>query len=154
MLAFAVELCARFVTATFDSFRPYLSAMPLREALAAYLLGGTEWSETQTGFLQLFARTAYYGDTELTDRFVRPIATSLRDMVHDILVQAAVRGEIREDVDLEATTRIVHALIIAVGDSQLLPYLNAYFQVHDEDVPPERTLQTLLALVLDGIGAR
>ena len=42
--------------------------------------------------------------------------------------------------------------MIAVGDSQLLPYLNVYFQVNDEDVPPERTLEALVALVLRGIG--
>ena len=75
-------------------------------------------------------------------------------MVHDMLVQAAERGEIRDDVDLEATVRLVHALTIAVGDSQLLPYLNTYFQIIDEDVPPERLMEALLALILRGIGTR
>lgn len=153
MLAFAVELCLRFVTDAFDEFRPYLLALPLREALTAYLAGGVEWSQAYMSLLQLFARAAYHGDPELTEPLVRPIATMLREMVHDILTQAAARGEIRDDVDLEATTRIVHALMIAVGDSQLLPYLNTYLQVNDEDVPPERTLDALIALLLHGIGA-
>ena len=73
-------------------------------------------------------------------------------MVHEILTQAAERGEIRADVDLEATTRVVHALTIAIGDSQILPYLNTYFQAVDEDVPPERVLDALLTLILQGIG--
>lgn len=154
MLAFAVELCLRFVTDAFDEFRPYLLALPLREALTVYLAGGVEWSQAYMSLLQLFARAAYHGDPELTEPLVRPIATMLREMVHDILTQAAARGEIRDDVDLEATTRIVHALMIAVGDSQLLPYLNTYLQVNDEDVPPERTLDALIALLLHGIGAK
>jgi hypothetical protein len=70
-----------------------------------------------------------------------------------MLTRAAERGELRTDVDLEATTRIIHALTIAVGDSQILPYLNTYFQVTDDAVPPERTLDALLTLVLHGIGA-
>ncbi len=152
LLDFAVELCARFVTDTLNSFRPYLAALPLRKALGGYLVGGIEWSQTQAGLLRLFARAAYHGDPSLAEPLVRPVATTLREIVGDILAQAVARGEIRPDVDLDATTRIVHALMIAVGDSQLLPYLNAYFQVTADEVPPERALDALLTLVLQGIG--
>ncbi len=154
LLTFTVELCMRFVADSFNSFRPYLVALPLREALAAYLAGGVEWSKTQVGLVQFLVRAAYQGDPTLADRVVRPIGTVMREMVHDILTQAAARGEIREDVDLEATARVVNALMIAVGDSQLLPYLNIYFQVNDEDVSPERILEALVALVLNGIGLK
>ena len=115
MLNFAIELCARFVTDILNSFRPYLAALPLREALTGYLVGGVEWGKTQAGLLRLFARAAYYGDPELAEPLVRPVATALRQMVHDILAQAAERGEIRQDVDLEATTRVIHALMIAIA---------------------------------------
>ncbi len=152
VLAFAIELCVRFTTDTFDSFRPYLAALPLREALTAYLVGGVEWSKTQTGLIQLFARAAYQGDPDLGDYLVRPIATTLREMIHDILSQAAAQGEIRDDVDLEATTRIIHTLMIAVGDSQLLPHLNTYLQVQDDNLPAERTLEALITLIVRGIG--
>jgi AcrR family transcriptional regulator len=151
MLTFAVELCVRFVTDAFSQFRPYLPALSLRDALVGYLAGGIEWSRTYASLLKLFARAAYHGDPELAEPFVRPIATLLREMVHDILTQAAERGEIRDNLDLEATTRIVHALTIAVGDSQLLPYLNTYFQVSDGDVSPERALEATISLILHGI---
>jgi len=154
LLTFTVELCMRFVVDSFNSYRPYLVALPLREALAAYLLGGVEWSKTQEGLVQFLARAAYRGDPTLVDQVVRPVGTMMREMVRDILTQAAARGEIREDVDLEATVRVVNALLIAVGDSQLLPYLNVYFQVNDEDIPPERTLEALVALILRGIGLK
>jgi AcrR family transcriptional regulator len=153
LLTFAVELCVSFMTDACDSFRPYLLELPLREALTIYLTGGVEWSQAMQGLIQFFARAAYYGDSQLAERVVRPIATALRELVHEVLGQALARGEIREDVDLEATARIVHALTIAVGDSQLLPYLNTYFQVVDEEVPPERVLDALLALILHGIGS-
>jgi AcrR family transcriptional regulator len=153
MLAFGVQVCTRFVSASFNEYRPFLSAMPLREALTAYLLGGVEWSRMHVGLLRLFARAAYHGDPELAETLVRPIADLLREMVHEMLTHALERGEIRPDVDLEAVARLIHALTIAVGDSQLLPYLNTYFQVVDEELGPERLLAALTGLVLDGIGA-
>jgi hypothetical protein len=71
-----------------------------------------------------------------------------------MLVHAIQRGEVRADIDLEATTRVLNALTIAVGDSQILPYLNTYFQVTSDEVPPERALNALIALVMDGIGTK
>jgi AcrR family transcriptional regulator len=153
MLAFAVQVCVRFVTQAFGEYRPFLAALPLHEALEAYLSGGVEWSRMHVGLLRLFARAAYQGDPELAEPLVRPIADLLREMVHEILSQARERGEVRPDVDLEAAARLVHALTIAVGDSQLLPYLNAYFQVMDDGMEPERIQSALAALVLEGIGA-
>jgi AcrR family transcriptional regulator len=153
LLAFAVELCVRWMTDEFERYRPMLAAMPLHEALVAYLVGGVEWSQTQTGLIQFFGRAAYQGDPELAERMVSPIATTLRRMVGEMLTQAAARGEIRADVDLEAAARVIHALTIVIGDSQLLPYLNTYFQVSDEEMSFERVLEALIALVLHGIGA-
>jgi AcrR family transcriptional regulator len=153
MLQFAVELCVRYVTDTFEQFRPYLVAMSLRESLSAYLVGGIEWSKTQAGLLKLFARAAYQGDPELVENLVRPVANVLREMVHDILAAALERGELRSDIDLEAATRIVHALMIAAGDSLLLPYLNNYFQIIDPSLPPERLIEAFLDFVISGIGA-
>ena len=152
LLVFAIELCARLASDTLDSFRPYLLALPLRKALAMYVTGGVESSRTQMGLIRFFARAAYQGDPELGDRVVHPIATTLLGLVRDMLAQAAARGEIRADVDLEATARIVHVLMIVVGDSHLLPYLNDYFQVFDDDIPPGRTMDAFLALILRGIG--
>ena len=152
LLAFTVELCVRLTTDAFNEYRPMLSAMPLREALAAYLIGGLEWGQTQMGLVQFFARAAYHGDPALAESVVRPIANVMREMVHDILAQAAARGEIRADVDMEATARVINALMTAMGDCQLLPYLNTYFQVSDKKMPPERVLEAMLDLVLRGIG--
>ncbi len=152
LLAFAVELCTRWMTDAFDEYRPIMAALPLREALAAYLLGGIEWSQMQVGLVQFFARAAYHGDAELAESVVRPVAEVMRETVREILTQAAARGEVRADVDLEAAARVVNALLIAIGDSQLLPYLNTYFQVMGEEVSPERIWEAALTLILHGIG--
>ena len=154
MLAFAVEVCVRFVTEAFEEYRPYLVAMPLRDALDAYLVGGVEWSRMYMGMVRLFARAAYHGDPELAESLVRPIAALLHDMVRDMLAHASERGEIRDDVDLEAAGHIIHALTIVVGDSQLLPYLNTYFQVVAEEMPPNRVLDELLLFIMRGLGAQ
>jgi AcrR family transcriptional regulator len=153
MLNFAVDLCVRFVSDAFDMYRPYLAALPLREALAAYVSGGIEWSRAEAGFLQLFARAAYQGDPELAERLVLPISNKLREMVSEMLAQAAERGEIRPQVDLEAAVRLVYGLSIAIADSQLLPYLNNYFQIIAPTLSPERILAAMLDLVLKGIAS-
>ena len=152
MLDFAIELVSRFIQDEMESYRPFLVALPLREALQAYIAGGIEWSQLFAGVVQLFARAAYQGDPQLQERLVRPVADVLRGIVREMLAQAIARGEVRPNIDLEATTRVVHALTIALGDSQLLPYLNTYFQVSDESVPLERALEAMLELVLAGIG--
>ena len=152
LMTFTIELCVRLVTGTFDEYRSVLAAMPLREALTAYLAGGLEWGQTQRGLVQFFAHAAYQGDSQLSEQVVRPIANIMREMVHDMLTEAAARGEVRSDVDLEATGRVINALMIAIGDAQLLPHLNVYFQVTDKKMPPNRVLEALLELVLRGIG--
>jgi AcrR family transcriptional regulator len=151
MLDFAVELCVRVMTDEFNSYRPFFSELPLREALGLYLTGGIEWGRARFKMVQFFARAAYHYDSSLSDRLVRPIATILRETTHDILTHAAARGEIREDVDLEAAARAIYGALIVVGDSQLLPYLNVYFQMNDEEMPIERTVDALLDLILRGI---
>jgi len=55
---------------------------------------------------------------------------------------------------VEATSRVVYALLVAVSDSQLLPYLNAYYQVWGGDVTPERSVAAAMALIRGGLGRR
>jgi AcrR family transcriptional regulator len=153
LLAFAVELCVYQMTDLFSLAHPYLVEMSLREALTAYLTYGIEWSQTQQGFIQFFGRAAYHGDPALADKVVRPVAQAMRAVVEEILASAAQRGELRPGIDVQAAARGVNALMIALGDSQLLPYLNNYFQVTDEAVSLERVIQASVELVLNGIAA-
>lgn len=152
LLNFAIELCVRYMTDMFETYSPLLLALPLPEGLSAYLNTGIEWSQTQTGMIQFLARAAYHGDPELADRVVKPIGLAMRTIVHDLLANAVQRGEVRPDIDLEATTRAINAMLIAVGDSQLLAYLNNYFQVTDRKVSAQRVTQALVSLILRGIG--
>lgn len=152
MLNFAVEMSVRSTLAAFDEYAPLLAAMPLREALSAYLLGGLEWSRLQTGLVRLFARAAYHGDPALAEKLVRPIATKLRQMVHGILAAAAERGEIRPEINLEAAARTVNALLIVTGDAILLPYLNTYFQAVDTGSSPEQAITAAVEMIVRGIG--
>jgi AcrR family transcriptional regulator len=151
LLAFAVELGVRMMTDLFAMSRPYLLEMPLREALTAYLSYGLEWSQTQQGFVQFFGRAAYQGDPQMVEKVVRPVATAMREVMYDLLSAAHKRGELRPDLDVEAAARVVNVLTISVGDSQLLPYLNNYFQVTDKSMPLERIVNSLVDLVVSGI---
>ena len=151
LLAFAVELSVRMMTDLFAKSRPYLLEMPLREALSAYVSYGLEWCQSQPGFIHFFGRAAYQGDPQMAEKVVRPVAQAMRQVVQDMLSAATGRGELRLDLDVEAAARVVNVLTIAVGDSQLLPYLNNYFQVTDESMPVGRVLNVLVDLVMDGI---
>lgn len=148
LLDFTVELCRRAMDRVLAEARPFLLAMPLREALLAYVDAGCDWAAHQGALLRLFARAAYHGDSALTDRLVRPVAATMRGLVRDLLEAAVTRGELRADLDLEATAGVVHALTVVVGDSRLLPYLDAYFQVQAEGVTPARALAAAVDLVV------
>jgi AcrR family transcriptional regulator len=153
LLDFAVELCARHTTELIRQLRPVLAAMPLKDALTIYMMGGLEWGKTSTGLVRFFGRAAYQGDSNLTERMVRPIAYVMRENIQEILKQAQARGEIPQSTNLDEATRIVNALTIAVSDSQLLPYLNVYFQVTDDAVSSEQIMTALIEFVLRGVGA-
>ena len=151
LLDFAVELTVRYVTDMFELSRPYLEAMPLREALSAYLSVGLEWGKTEAGLVRFFGRAAYQGDPVLAERLVRPVAEAMRKITFAMLAEAVKRGEIRPEVEVEAASRLVNGLMIVVGDSQMLPYLNTYFQITDEKVTPEHILDTLVPFILKAL---
>ena len=152
LLDFTVELCVRITRNMFEMARPFLIETPIRESLKMYISGGLEWGETQAGFWRFFARAAYHSDSALSDQVVRPIATVMREIVAGMLDAAIARGEVREDIDREATARLIHSLTIAVGDAQMLPYLNNYFQVTDETMPLARLMDAFVELIMRGIG--
>lgn len=151
LLDFAVELCVRYMINMFEMSRPYFAGMPLMEALQVYLSVGIEWGRTETGLVRFFGRAAYQGDPALVERLVRPVAESMRKITLEMLEGAVQRGEIRPDVDLEAASRLINGLMIVVGDSQMLPYLNTYFQITDENVPLEHILESLVSLIRKGL---
>jgi AcrR family transcriptional regulator len=151
LLDFAVALCVRYMVDMFNQFSPMLAALPLREALHYYIMGGLEWGQTEAGLVRFFGKAAYQGDPALAESVVRPVAEVMCAAVAEILAQAAARGEIRPDLDLEATTRAVNAFMIAVGDSQLFPELNIYFQISDENMPFERVMNALIEMLLHGL---
>jgi hypothetical protein len=112
---------------------------------------GLEWGKTETGLVRFFGRAAYQGDPALAERLVRPVGQAMRRITLAILEEAVQRGEIHPHVDLESASRLVNGLMIVVGDSQMLPYLNIYFQITDEKVSPEHILETLVCFILKAL---
>jgi TetR/AcrR family transcriptional regulator len=154
LLDFAIALVVQTNVAALASTQPYFKEMTVMQALSIYLSEGINWSQQEAGFTRFFASAAYHGDPELGERVVRPVATVLLDLIRGMVFQAAERGEINPDLDLEATARVINALLIAAGDALLLPYLNTYYQLYDEAVSQERLLKALFAFIQSGLGAR
>jgi AcrR family transcriptional regulator len=151
LLTFATRLSTNLMTDAFQLIQPYLIDLPLRDALRAYLMGGMEWGDTTTGLVQFVARAAYTGDPSLSQTVVKPVADAMLEIMKSLLMAAQQRGELRDGLDVDAAARAVNALIIAVGDSQLLPYLNNYLLVTDESMPLERAINAAVDLVISGI---
>ncbi|MBN1305509.1 MAG: TetR/AcrR family transcriptional regulator [Anaerolineales bacterium] len=151
LIAFTTSLCTCVLTDSFEKFKPMLAAMPLRDGLEAYLTGGIEWSQTMMGLIQYFGRAAYQGDPLLQSEVVRPIAEKMLGVVIAMMEAARERGEINPQVDLAAAARVINVAMIALGDSQIYPFLNVYFQVSDENVSYDRTLNSFLELLIKGL---
>jgi TetR/AcrR family transcriptional regulator len=128
-----------------------LRNLPFREALRYYILEGVRYSQSQKSLTRFLTLSAYQGDEEIGKSVVQPIAKIMRDTVRELIKAGVDRGELRPDIDLDAASRAVNVLTIAMGDSQLTPYLNTYFQVSDKDVSFERTVDAALDLVLRGL---
>jgi len=154
MLGFAIQLSTASLLDLLESGREAMLALPLHEALYWYLNGGMAWGQTQRGMLQFFGRAAYQGDPQFAETVVQPVAERLQGFVVDLLQAAAARGEIDPAADLPAAARAVNALLIALGDSQLFPYLNHYFRVSAPEMPAERVFQAGFDLILRGLEKR
>jgi AcrR family transcriptional regulator len=151
LLDFAIDLCMRYMTSLFEMSGPYLQAMPLKKALREYLSVGIEWGKTEIGLVRFFGRAAYQGDPVLEERVVRPVAEIMRKLIRELLEHGRKKGEISPQADLEACSRLVNGLMIVTGDSQMLPYLNMYFQMTDEQMPSERLLDALVEFIMKGL---
>jgi AcrR family transcriptional regulator len=128
-----------------------LRNLPFREALRYYIVEGVKYSQSQKSLTRFLTLSAYQGDEDIGKSVVRPIAVVMRETVRDLLKAGIARGELRSDLDLEAASRAVNVLIIGLGDSQLTPYLNTYFQVSDGEVAFERTLEAGLDMIVRGL---
>jgi TetR/AcrR family transcriptional regulator len=147
LLDFAIEIITRQMIAVFDYARPYLKEMSLRKGIQSYLQGGHEMEIEFQEYIKFFTRAAYQNDPDVTERIVKPVARVMMGITREMLEAARLRGEIRPDIDFEATARLINTLIIAVYDAHFLPTLNTYYQLTDEDVSPERILDNLLIFI-------
>lgn len=151
MIDFAIELCRRHLVSVLEASRPFLCRMPLRDGLACYVTGGVDWAAQQAAMMRLYGRAAYHADPATIERLVRPVASLMRSVVESMLSSAVERGEIRGDFDVGATAGVVHALTIVLGDTRVLPPLNAYFQTQTAEVDADRALLAAIELVIRGL---
>jgi AcrR family transcriptional regulator len=131
----------------------YYKGMPVRQALRSYLIDGIRLCQSQKSLTKFLTLAAYQGDEQTGESVVRPIAVVMREVTRDMLKTGIERGEIRPDIDLEAASRAVNVFLIALGDSQIVPNLNTYFQVSDKEVAFEKTLDTALDILFRGLSA-
>jgi len=176
----AVTILGERLAAELRGYVPLLAALPLAEGLTAWVQGGIEWSRERSAMMRAFARAAYEGTavdadgpataaagttgptgpagptgaapaSRAVEVLVGPVADAMLDAVRAMLAAGRERGEVRADLDLEATARAVHATLCAVTDAHLLPHLGRYYQPSAPEVAFERTLAATVALVVAGV---
>jgi AcrR family transcriptional regulator len=153
LIRFLVKIAVLSMVELFRVCGASLRGTPIRKALRSYLVESVRLCQSQKSLTKFLTLSAYQGDEEISKTVVFPIATEMRKTVLDLLKAGVARGELRSDIDIEAAARAVNVLLIGLGDSQLVPNLNSYFQVSDQDVPFERTTETALDMILNGLGA-
>lgn len=151
LVRFFTKIAVDLMVALLRMCTPAYKGMPVRQALRSYLMDGIRISQSQKSLTKFLSLSAYQGDEEIGKTIVRPIAVVMREVTRDLLKAGVEHGELRPDIDLEAASRAVNVLLIGLGDSQLVPNLNTYFQVSDKDVSFERTLDAGLDMILRGL---
>lgn len=154
LIAFAKELAVSTTALAFQAYAPVLAELPLSQSIPAYLTGGIEWGQTESGLTSFFASAAYHGSPADCETIVEPIAQSLLNVIKAMLKSAQERGEIRSDLDMEVTARLVNTILIAVGDASLLANLNAYYQLYSPLSSSEKVLETLMHILFFGLSPR
>jgi AcrR family transcriptional regulator len=159
---FAALVLARKLSGELEASVPYLEAMPLREALISYLSYGIEWSVKEAASLRSFVVAAYGGasfgsafaeEPEGADgiwyveSLIRPVASAMQELVRRVFAAARARGELREGLDVEAAARLANVLLIAVGDSRMMPRLDEYYRLSN----PGSTTESGIAQAVDFI---
>lgn len=153
MVAAAIEVAVGYLRGVLEDAAPEMARLPLREGMLAYLGVGVQWSNDNSDLLRLFAHAAYGGAPEHAATVVRPVAEAMRHVLQALLDGARERGELRPDVDVETALRLVHVMTIAVGDAQLVGYLDEYYLLFDADHTPDVVIPKLVDLVIRAIGA-
>jgi AcrR family transcriptional regulator len=153
LVRFFTKIAVDSMVAMLRMSAAYYKGMPVRQALRSYLMDGIRYCQSQNSLTKFLTLSAYQGDGQIGESVVRPIAVVMREITRDMLKTGIDRGEIRPDIDLEAASRAVNVLLIALGDSQIVSNLNTYFQVSDKDVAFERTLDAGLDMILRGLAA-
>ncbi|MBN1438226.1 MAG: TetR/AcrR family transcriptional regulator [Anaerolineales bacterium] len=151
LVRFFTKIAVESMVAMLRMGASYYKGKPLRQALRSYILDGIRMCRSQKSLTRFLILSAYQGDAQTGESVVRPIAVVMREVVQEMLCDGIRRGEIRADIDLEAAARAVNVLLIALGDSQIHPDLNTYFQVSGSAVAFERTLDAALDMIFRGL---
>jgi AcrR family transcriptional regulator len=151
LLNFAIALTVQQTISSFNEFLPYLDQLSFEEAYNIYLSYGLEWGEQEQQFVRFFAKAAYENDTQLHEQVVKPISGCMLGIIRKMVELGQESGEIRSDLNADMLSRLLHAISIMLGDPVLLPYLNHYFQVVNNEFTPDTPINLIMEILHNGI---
>ncbi|MBI9049254.1 MAG: TetR/AcrR family transcriptional regulator [Anaerolineaceae bacterium] len=151
LLNFTIALTVQQTVSAFNEFLPYLDQLSFKEAYSIYLSTGLEWGQQEQQFVRMFAKAAYQNDPQLQERVVKPIAASMLNIMRMMVKNGQEKAEIRQELDPDLLARLLHGISIILADPILLPYLNDYFQIIDEDREHNEPLNLVMEILQRGI---
>ncbi len=128
-----------------------LISQPLDQALAGYVKQAISIGAEEPALLTLWSKAIYEGNNTVSERWVKPISFAIHDLFRTILINAQDKGELLDDIDIEATTGAFYALTTSFFDSCFLPHINAFFGMSHPGSDPSSDWSRLSNVLLFGI---
>ena len=126
----------------------------LEQGLRDHLATDLGYVDTHRSIIKYYAQAGYRGELPTSQDVFGPIASGMRSRVQRVLARAEERGELREDLDPDAVSRVVSTLMLVLADARFVDHLNDYLQLYpDDESSAKETIDAAIDIIARGIGA-
>lgn len=154
MIGFATNAAMRISLLAATDESDLADSATLEEGLRDHLATDLEYVATHGSIIKYYAQAGYRGELSTSWGVLESMTGGMRSRVQRLLDQAAERGELREDLDPDAVSRVVSTLMLVLADSRFVDHLNDYLQIYSgDDSSAKETIDVAIAIIARGIGA-
>ncbi len=154
MIDFATSVAMRISLLAATDESDVGDSATLEQGLRDHLVTDLDYVATHRSIIKYYAQAGYRGELPTSQGVPEPITSGMRSRVQRLLDQAEERGELREDLDPDAVSRVVNTLMLVLADARFVDHLNDYLQIYsDDDSSAEETIDVAIDIIARGIGA-
>ena len=155
MVAFATTAAVR-ISLLAASEKPDPEAWTsLGEGLRRHLATDLEFVATHWSIVKYVAQAGYRGELSLSQSVVAPVTSGMQSRVRRLLDEAVEHEELRTDVDPNAVSRVVNAMMLVLADARFVDHLNDHLQLFPDDGSGvQETIDAAIDIIARGICRR